>query len=75
MDITISYEGILGDFKVNRKQKIEDTITVISEGTLFFEGKKEKYTIFSKRRGERINRHLTYEQAEIYAGDILFVEA
>lgn len=74
MDITIIDGTCARDIKVNRKQRIEDTVTVLRKCGLLERQEFNFYTIFSKRKEIRINRHLTYEQAEIYTGDILYIE-
>ena len=73
MDITISYGSFQIDLKVNRKQKIEDAISVLEDNGMLLIQETDNYMIFSERKRVRINRHLTYEQAEIYSGDILYI--
>lgn len=73
MDITISYQEFQKDIKVNRKQKIEQTISVLKDNGIINLPENENYMAFSERNKTRISKHLTYEQACIYTGDILWI--
>lgn len=67
-------QEFIKDIKVNRAQKICDTILILQDGgVLPNEAGKEKIRIFSKRKGEYINTEQSYEQADIFQGDILFI--
>lgn len=62
------------DIKVNREQRIGDTMLILLDGGILPMGiQKEKNHIFSKRKHQNINMDLSYEEAEIYNGDILYI--
>lgn len=68
-------KGLVIDIKVNREQKIADTMLILLDGgVLPIEFNKENNHIFSKRKGEYINMDLNYEEAEIFNGDILYIK-
>lgn len=57
-------------------QKIKDTLKIFVEsGFLAEETFKDIKNIRSLRRKERKNINLTYEQGNIYPGDILYIES
>ena len=63
------------DIKVNREQKIEDTLQILwNGGILPAEFRSETHQIFSGRKEVYINTDLNYEEAEIYNGDILYIQ-
>lgn len=62
------------DIKVNREQKIEDTLQILwNGGVLPAEFRPETHQLFSGRKKVSINPDLNYEEAEIYNGDILYI--
>lgn len=76
MIYTLCWEenNFMRDIKVNRAQKIAETITVLKDGSILPPDLDiEKIRIFSKRKGEYINRNASYEQEEIFQGDILYI--
>lgn len=63
------------DIKVNREQKISETIMILHDGGVLPAAVNfEKTQIFSKRKDEYIDAALSYEEAEIFNGDILYVK-
>lgn len=72
MDITIqdNRAGICLDIRVNREQKIQDTLRILQEGELI-PGRDTARQIYSHRLKRTIDLELTYAQAGIYNGDIL----
>lgn len=76
MIYTLCWEenNFMRDIKVNRAQKIAETITVLKDGSILPPDLDiEKIRIFSKRKGEYINKNASYEQEEIFQGDILYI--
>ncbi|MDO4304365.1 MAG: hypothetical protein Q4D94_10655 [Bacillota bacterium] len=76
MIYTLCWEenNFVRDIKVNRAQKIAETITVLKDGSILPPDLDiEKIRIFSKRKGEYINKKASYEQEEIFQGDILYI--
>jgi len=74
MIYTLCWEenNFVRDIKVNRAQKIAETITVLKDGSILPPDLDiEKIRIFSKRKGEYINKKASNEQEEIFQGDIL----
>lgn len=62
------------DIKVNRAQKIAETIMVLKDGGILpSDLDVGKIGIFSKRKGKYINKNASYEQEEIFQGDILYI--
>lgn len=62
------------DIKVNREQRISETMMILHDGgilPLTFDFEKKR--IFSKRKDEYIDAALSYEEAEIFNGDILYI--
>ena len=76
MILTLCWESkdMMIDIKVNREQKIADTISILMDGgVLPTDFDVDKNDIFSNRKGEDINLNISYEEAEIYNGDILYI--
>ncbi len=66
--------NFMRDIKVNRAQKIAETILVLQDGGILpCNLKVGEIRIFSKRKGEYINKNASYEQEEIFQGDILYI--
>ncbi len=62
------------DIKVNREQKIEDTLLIMHEGGILQETiNLSKNRMYSNRLGKYIDINSTYEQANIFNGDILSI--
>lgn len=74
MEITISLDGTLHDFMINRKQKVSDTLQILEESAVFRMENDMEYKVFSERKKEWIDTTVTYEQAGIFTGDILKLE-
>jgi len=63
------------DIKVNREQRIMDTLLILIDGGILQEQSDlEKNTIYSERLDKKIDVKMTYEQAEVYNGDILYLD-
>ncbi|TCL60976.1 hypothetical protein EDD76_10173 [Kineothrix alysoides] len=63
------------DIQVNREQKLQETLEILADsGRLPCLSAEDSQTVHSMRRKERINTKLTYEQANIYTGDILYIK-
>ena len=62
------------DIKVNREQKIIETILVLQDGRVLPSNIDiEKVRIFSGRKGEYIDKNANYVQEDIFQGDILYI--
>lgn len=62
------------DIKVNREQKIADTMLILFDGgVLGADFNIENRRIFSKRKDEYIDTALSYEKAKIFNGDVLYI--
>lgn len=62
------------DIKVNREQKIADTMLILFDGgVLPTDFNTENRRIFSKRKNEYIDTGLSYENAKIFNGDVLYI--
>ncbi len=76
MIYTLCWEenNFMKDIKVNRAQKIVETILVLQDGNILpCDLEVGKIRIFSKRKGEYINKNASYEQEKIFQGDILYI--
>ena len=76
MIITLHQEknNFCRDIKVNREQKIVDTLLILHEGGILLDAIDfTSNRIHSKRLGEYIDMNNTYEQANIFNGDILSI--
>lgn len=64
-----------GEFKenilVNSELKIENMMDILYENSVLTKFHKNNYKIKSIRQGKFINKHLSFEEAKIYTGDIL----
>lgn len=66
--------GVRIDIKVNREQKITDTLVILLDGGILEEkGGLADNRIYSERKEKYIDAEQTYQQAGIYNGDILYV--
>lgn len=62
------------DIKVNREQKVSETLLILADGGILpMDFEIEKMRLFSKRKGEYIDINLSYEQGDIFNGDILYI--
>lgn len=67
-------KGLRLDIKVNRDQKILETMLILYDGgVLPVNVESEKLRIFSDRNEEWVDFGLSYRQAEIFNGDILYI--
>lgn len=67
-------DGFVMDIKVNREQKIIETILVLQDGRVLPSNIDiEKVRIFSGRKGEYIDKNANYVQEDIFQGDILYI--
>ncbi len=65
--------GWMQDIKVNRAQRISETIYILRDAGIL-PGEVEELRIFSKRRGEYVHVDASYEEEDIYQGDVLSIE-
>lgn len=70
--LKVSSEKRMFDLQVNTDQKIKSTLRILQEAGLISEDEfvKMKY-VYSERQKRKINIGVTYEQAQIYQGDII----
>lgn len=75
MIITLSQESkqFKADIKVNREQKISDTLLILEDGGVLPGNESAECCVFSERLDEHIDIQLTYQQAGVYNGDILYI--
>ncbi len=76
MIYTLCWEEIdfMKDIKVNREQKILETVIILIDGGILPRGINDREIhIFSKRKGEYIDVNTSYVQADIFNGDILYI--
>lgn len=76
MIYTLCWEEIdfMKDIKVNREQKILETVIILIDGGILPRGINDReIRIFSKRKGEYIDVNASYVQADIFNGDILYI--
>lgn len=67
-------DGFMMDIKVNREQKIVETILVLQDGKVLpSDIDIDKVRIFSGRKGEYIDKYANYVQEDIFQGDILYI--
>ncbi len=63
------------DISVNREQKISETIAILIDGgALARKPDHQAVRVFSMRKGEYINFNESYENEEIFNGDILYIK-
>lgn len=66
--------GFMRDIKVNREQKIAETILVLQDGKVLpSDIDIGKVRIFSGRKGEYVDKEANYVQEDIFQGDILYI--
>ena len=62
------------DIKVFEHQKIKDTLSILYNEKIIAINPDNPIAIRSERKAEMISKEMTYEQAGIYNGDILYIE-
>lgn len=62
------------DIKVFEYQKIKDTLSILYNEKIIAINPDNPIAIRSERKAEMISKEMTYEQAGIYNGDILYIE-
>ena len=62
------------DIKVFEHQKIIDTLSILYNEKIIAINPDNPIAIRSERKAEMISKEMTYEQAGIYNGDILYIE-
>lgn len=62
------------DIKVFERQKIKDTLSILYNEKIIAINPDNPIAIRSERKAEMISKEMTYEQAGIYNGDILYIE-
>lgn len=76
MIYTLCWEegGFVRDIRVNRKQKISETIAILIDGGLLIHNlSNREIRVFSERKGEYIDLNESYEKEDIFNGDILYI--
>lgn len=76
MIYTLCWEkmGFAEDIRVNREQKLSETMLILSDGAVMpVDIDFENNHLFSERKGEKIDWNLSYEQADLFNGDILYI--
>lgn len=67
-------DGFMRDIKVNREQKILETVKILMDGGILSKDISAKeMRIFSKRKGEYIDINASYDREDIFNGDILYI--
>lgn len=75
LTIVILNSGSIIDIMVKPEQRIMDVIHVLAQNNkILLDDTKFKVYIRSRRLGEYINNMMTFKQANIFYGDILYVE-
>lgn len=75
LTIVILNSGSIIDIMVKPEQRIMDVIYVLAQNNkILLDDTKFKVYIRSRRLGEYINNMMTFKQANIFYGDILYVE-
>lgn len=75
LTIVILNSGSIIDIMVKPEQRIMDVIYVLAQNNkILLDDTKFKVYIRSQRLGEYINNMMTFKQANIFYGDILYVE-
>ncbi len=72
--LRITYRNVTGrelDLMVSSKQKIKETLRVLNDTQIYHMSSKIPDYVIARRRNRRVPTECTYEQAEIYEGDIL----
>ncbi|MBR5798738.1 MAG: hypothetical protein IKY23_01620 [Lachnospiraceae bacterium] len=62
------------DIKVNPEQKIGETISILMDGGVLPHTRIDCVNLFSERAGRYLDLEKTYQQEQIYQGDILHIE-
>ena len=62
------------DVEVFEHQKIKDTLSILYNEKIIAINPDNPIAIRSERKAEMISKEMTYEQAGIYNGDILYIE-
>lgn len=76
LTIVMMNSGGVLDIMVKPEQRIKDILQVLSEnGQITYGTGSENLYIRSWRMGNLVNLYLTFKQAEIFSGDILYIEA
>lgn len=74
LSLTILPQNRRLDIQVNENQTIMETLTVLDDKGLLLGVTVDNHLLIrSERSRERLNPLLTYEQAGIFTGDILYV--
>lgn len=71
LTITMNSGEFKEDIQVNSELKIQNMIEILCENNVLGKFNKDDYKIKSIRQGRFINKHLSFEEAKIYPGDIL----
>lgn len=63
------------DVQVNSEQKMVDTLHILSKAGCLFGMETDGWRVKSVRRGMYLNIYDTYENEQVYTGDILEIES
>lgn len=59
------------DLQVNTDQKIKNTLQILQEAGMVSKEVSTATHVYSERQKQQINTGISYEQAQIYQGDII----
>lgn len=75
LTIVMRNSGTVLDIMVKPEQRIRDVLTVLAEnGQISFDHSGEAAYTRSWRLGRFVNNLLTFRQAQVHSGDIIYVE-
>lgn len=75
LTIVMMNSGIVLDIMVKPEQRIRDILLVLAEnGQITYRKDYDSLYIRSWRGGNLVNHYLTFKQAGIFSGDILYIE-
>lgn len=75
LTIVMMNSGIVLDIMVKPEQRIKDILQVLEEnGRIIYRSGRDNLYIRSWRKGNFVNPYLTFKQAEIFSGDILYID-
>lgn len=75
LTIVMKNSGTVMDIMVKPEQRIREVLMVLAEnGKILFDHLSEAAYTRSWRLGKFVNNQLTFKQAQVYSGDIIYVE-
>lgn len=76
LTIVMMNSGSVLDIMIKPEQRISEVLTVLAEnGQVLYKAAQENIYVRSWRLGKVVNEWLTFKQALIQSGDILYIEA